>query len=186
MQYLTKEELIDQLDYIHSAPKNQGEVNMLVIRPKSNHREVLPEVEASPEEGFHGDRWALGKNEDPEHLAQITLMNYRVLSLIAFNDEERMALAGDNIVVDLDLSEENLRPGDKITIGEVELEITPQPHNGCKKFAERFGAEALGYINAMARRHLHYRGIYAKITKAGKIRKGDKLVKMLVERDRAY
>ena len=180
MKYLTTEELIEQLPYVNASPKNNGEVKMLVIRPASLERKIMNEVEASPEGGFHGDRWVKGKADDPEHKSQITLMNSRILSIIACNDEERMALAGDNIVVDLDLSEKNLLPGDKIQIGETELEITTQPHNGCKKFAERFGTEALKYINSMQRRSLHYRGIYARILKAGKIRKGDRVRKLLV------
>ena len=56
---------------------------------------------------------------------------------------DRWPLAGDQLYVDLDLSHENLPVGTRLAIGTAELEVTAAPHTGCKKFASRFGLEAL-------------------------------------------
>ena len=84
-----------------------------------------------------------------------------------------MELAGDNLVVDLDLSEENLAAGDQLRVGEALLEITDVPHTGCGKFAQRFGPDATRFINAAARADLHLRGRYARVITAGTVRVGD-------------
>jgi MOSC domain-containing protein YiiM len=58
------------------------------------------------------------------------------------------------------------------------LEITDLPHTGCGKFAERFGREAVRFINAAERRELHLRGCYAGVVEAGTVRVGDQVKKM--------
>ena len=61
-------------------------------------------------------------------------MNARFLRQIA-GDEESQCLAGDNLIVDLDLSEANLPAGCQLAIGrEVVVEITDRAHTGCGKF----------------------------------------------------
>ena len=63
-------------------------------------------------------------------------MNARILRQIA-GDEDAMCLAGDNLIVDLDLSEANLPAGSQLAIGsEVVIEITDLTHTGCSKFAQ--------------------------------------------------
>ncbi len=103
---------------------------------------------------------------------QVSLMNARILKMIA-GDDERMALAGDNLIVDLDLSGDNIRVGQKLAVGEALLQVTDVPHTGCGKFAERFGPDAVRFINAAARRSLHLRGIYAQILQPGTVRVGE-------------
>ena len=104
-------------------------------------------------------------------------MNSRVVSLIA-QTKDRWQLAGDQLFVDLDLSEENLPPGSRLEIGSAIVEITPIPHNGCKKFTNRFGVDAMKFVNSKTGKLLHLRGLNAKIVKAGKIKTGD-IVKKL-------
>ncbi|MCI0561485.1 MAG: hypothetical protein MN733_23605 [Nitrososphaera sp.] len=58
------------------------------------------------------------------------------------------------------------------------IEITDQPHTGCKKFAARFGLDALKLVNSPLGRQLQLRGVNAKVEQHGKIRVGD-LVKKL-------
>jgi MOSC domain-containing protein YiiM len=100
-----------------------------------------------------------------------------LLELVS-GDRERWSLAGDNIVADLDLSQANLAPGQKLEAGSAVLEITETPHNGCNKFSARFGADALRLVNLGEGKELRLRGIYARVLKAGSISVGDHLDKI--------
>jgi MOSC domain-containing protein YiiM len=89
-----------------------------------------------------------------------------------------MALAGDNLIVDLDLSAANLPPGQRLVAGEALLEVTDAPHTGCKAFAQRFGPDAVRYINAGERKSIHLRGRYCRVLQAGTVRVGDMIRKV--------
>jgi MOSC domain-containing protein YiiM len=104
-------------------------------------------------------------------------MNARVISLLAQN-QERWQLAGDQLFVDLDLSLDNLPPGAHLKIGAAVIEVTAQPHTGCKKFAERFGLDALKFVNSPVGRQMNLRGINAKVIHPGMIHVGDVIEKM--------
>ena len=54
-------------------------------------------------------------------------MNARAIDLIA-GSKERWPLAGDQLYVDFDLSDDNLKVGDRLAIGAALIEITPIPH----------------------------------------------------------
>jgi MOSC domain-containing protein YiiM len=58
------------------------------------------------------------------------------------------------------------------------LQISDVPHNGCIKFRDRFGADALRFISTKEGKELRLRGIYAQIIKAGEIRVGDRMKKV--------
>jgi MOSC domain-containing protein YiiM len=58
------------------------------------------------------------------------------------------------------------------------LEITDVPHTGCNSFAERYGKEALDFINAPERKYMRLRGVYARILNPGLIRVSDFIKKM--------
>ena len=186
MQYVSKEQFYGQLGYITAAPKNHGILKMIVIRSQTNKRQILDSCELSLKGGTHGDTWANGTwkslpDGSPHPDVQLTLMNYRVLEAIADTDEQR-ALAGDNLCIDFDLSNENLTCGDRLQIGkEVVIEITDVPHNGCHKFRQRFGNTALSYINSPQGKALHLRGLYAKVVTNGVVNIGDTVTKMNTE-----
>ena len=80
--------------------------------------------------------------------------------------------------MDLDLSDENLSAGDQLSIGTAIVEVTEIPHNGCKKFVERFGLEAMKFVNSPIGKQLHLRGINAKVVKPGVVKTGDKVSKI--------
>ena len=103
---------------------------------------------------------------------QLNVMNSRVIELIA-PDESRRPLAGDQLYIDIDLSGENMPPGTQIAIGTAVIEVTAEPHNGCKKFVERFGMDAGKFVNSPVGKQLHLRGINAKVVQAGTITTGD-------------
>jgi MOSC domain-containing protein YiiM len=60
------------------------------------------------------------------------------------------------------------------------IEVTAEPHTGCGKFVERFGAAAAQFVNSTAHRHLHLRGINARVVQPGTIRVGDRLTKTAI------
>ena len=89
-----------------------------------------------------------------------------------------MPLAGDQLVVDLDLSEDNLPAGTKLRLGDAVIEITDQPHTGCAKFSRRFGVEAHRFVNSEVGTQLHLRGVNARVVQEGTIRAGDRIEKL--------
>jgi hypothetical protein len=175
MNHLTTTQIEAGLAEILESPKDNGVLELIVARPKPDEREVLATGELDIEEGLKGDTWKnYGKVRSD---AQITIMNSRCIALLA-QDENRWALAGDQLYVDLDLSDENLPIGTRLEIGSAILETTALPHNGCKKFVERFGMDAMKFVNSPIGKQLHLRGIYAKVVQSGTIKKGN-LVKKI-------
>ncbi|RCS42196.1 MOSC domain-containing protein [Bremerella cremea] len=180
--HLTMEQLNDGLPMIEASPKDNGTLKAIVIRPATEKRVSLDSCELSPQGGVHGDNWAQGcwktlPDGSPHPDVQVTIMNSRAIELIS-GDVERWPLAGDQLFADLDLSETNLPPGTQLRIGDVILEITEIAHNGCKKFAQRFGTDAVKFVNSPPGKRLHLRGIYAKIVQAGTVRVGDIIQKV--------
>lgn len=174
MKHLTTEEIEATLDKVIESPKDNGVLELIVRRPKEDEREVLDMGELDTEKGLVGDDWL---TDDGNLETQIAIMNSRIIDLIA-QDKERWKLAGDQLFIDLNLSDENLPSGTKLQIGSAILEITPQPHNGCKKFVERFGLDAMKFVNSPVGKQFHLRGIYAKVIQSGTIRQGDSVKKV--------
>ena len=85
-------------------------------------------------------------------------------------------MAGDNLLVDLDLSEAALPVGARLRAGTAVLEVSDQPHLGCKKFQARFGDEALRWINAEEHRSRRLRGVNCRILAGGRVAVGDPII----------
>lgn len=182
--HLTMTELEARAVSSGPSPKDNGVLEMIVRRPDIGQREVLEEAQLDTEVGLVGDNWlARGSRHTDDGSAvpgaQLALMNSRVIAAIA-PDRERWSLAGDQLFVDLDLSDENLQAGQRLSLGDTVLEITEVPHNGCAKFTERFGHDAIRFVNSPEGRALHRRGIYARVIQGGTIRVGDVLKKISV------
>lgn len=176
-KHLTMQELEAGLDEIRQAPKQAGVLQMIVRRPSDDQREVVESAEIDLLEGLKGDNWrARGSSQTPDRSAnpeaQITLMNARAVQLLA-QSRERWPLAGDQLFVDFDLSDANLRPGTRLQIGSVVLEVSAKPHTGCKKFTTRYGLDAMNFVNSPVGRELHLRGINARVIQPGQVRVGD-------------
>jgi hypothetical protein len=152
-------------------------LQLIVRRPRIDEREVLEAGQLNPAEGLVGDSWRtrIGTKTSKEALqpdTQLTIMNARVIALLA-REKDRWPPAGDQLFIDLDLSAHNLPPGTCLALGTAVIEVTAQPHTGCKKFAARFGLDALKFVNSPVGKQLHMRGIYAKVIQPGVIRVGD-------------
>jgi MOSC domain-containing protein YiiM len=161
---------------VRAAPREQGTVELIVRRPAIDEREVVDEAELDLEEGLVGDNWRArgrsGGRRPANTEAQITVMSSRAIALAA-GDREQWALAGDQLYVDLDLSGDNLPPGTRLEIGSAVIEVTAEPHTGCKKFAARFGLEMLDVFNSPEGRALNLRGINTRVVQPGMVRAGD-------------
>jgi MOSC domain-containing protein YiiM len=84
-----------------------------------------------------------------------------------------MPLAGDQVYADLDLSTDNLLTGTVLDFGDCALEVTDEPHTGCKQFSARFGVEALRLTATPEGRFLRLRGINTRVVRPGVLRVGD-------------
>ncbi len=90
----------------------------------------------------------------------------------------RWPLAGDQLYVDFDLSEDNLPAGTRLAVGEALIEVTAIPHTGCAKFIDRYGLAAQRWVNSQTGRRLRLRGINTRVVKPGTIRVGDRVKKV--------
>jgi MOSC domain-containing protein YiiM len=169
--HLTTPELEAGLDHIRQAPKDNGILQLIVRRPRTAEREVLQEAQVDPEHGLVGDNWKV-RDESPDPATQLNIMNARAVALVA-QDPERWQLAGDQLFIDIDLSGANLPPGTQLAIGTATIEVSAEPHTGCKKFVQRFGLEAMKFVNSPVGRALNLRGVNARVVQAGVIRVGD-------------
>jgi MOSC domain-containing protein YiiM len=141
---------------------------------------VLGLAELDLEEGLVGDTWrtrgSKRTHDGSSHPdMQLNLMSARVVDLVAGGVRERWPLAGDQLYVDLDLSEASLPPGTRLALGTAVIEVTDQPHTGCAKFSARFGGDAHRFVNTREHRHLRLRGLNAKVVVPGAVRAGDEI-----------
>jgi hypothetical protein len=155
------------------APKAHGRLTHMVRRCDDaelpGRRELLQRARLTPERGMPGDAWERKPLRFPE--AQLAVMQTNVAELIG--NGQSIGLSGDNLYIDLDLSSGNLKAGTRLRIVDVLLEVTAKAHNGCKKFAGRFGHDALRFVSERENRHQNLRGIYLRVLAAGDVKVGD-------------
>jgi hypothetical protein len=181
-KHLSAAELATGLAGLDPSPRDLGVVRLIVRRPRTGHREVIEEGELDTVTGLVGDNWQhRGSSRTADGRAhpdmQINVMNARVIELIA-GSQSRWPLAGDQFFVDLDLGARNVPPGTRLALGTAVLEVTNQPHTGCAKFIERFGLDAMKFVNSADGRALQLRGINARVITSGRVRTGDPIRKL--------
>ncbi len=152
------------------APRDQGRVRTICLRKGDGVHDTVESVELTLAGGALGDRWAAG--ETPKRHSQLTMIRTTVADLIA-HEGRASHHSGDNFQVDLDLSEENLPPGTRLSIGTAIIAITDEPHLGCAKFSARFGAGAHRWVAIKENRPLRLRGVHCEVIAPGVVRAGD-------------
>lgn len=176
-KHFSATELDQGIENILAAPEDNGELRLIVQRPEVDQRETPQQARLDVEQGLVGDNWLQrGSRHMPDGAAdpdmQLNIMNTRVVDTVA-GSEDRWALAGDQLFIDMNLSPDNLPPGTQLQLGEAVIEITEPPHTGCKKFAARFGVDAMVFVNSGRGKELNFRGICAKVVRSGDIHVGD-------------
>ena len=177
MAHRTLEELEAGLDTVRDAPRDGGTVRLIVRRTGPGQREILAMGMLDRQVGLVGDDWARRPSRRtgiPNRYAQLTIMNARYTELIAGDRGlDGWALAGDQLYVDMDLSEESLPAGTQLALGGAIIEIQAEPHTGCAQFTERFGLDAMLLANSERGRTLRLRGANAVVVQDGSVRLGD-------------
>lgn len=180
---LSTDALEQGLPDVLASPLEQGQLKSIFVRPSANERLSLDKADLSQQTGIEGDRWVHDHwqqlpdgSSDPD--TQVSLMNSRILEQISGGSTQAMGLAGDNLIVDFDLSEQNLPAGSQLKIGDsVVIEISKEPHTGCKKFVARYGKAAQQFVNSEVGKQHHLRGVLGKIIVPGQIQVGDTVTK---------
>jgi hypothetical protein len=172
-------ELEAGLAAVRAAPADAGTVELIVRRPAIGAREIVTTGTLTEADGLAGDTWrARGSRHTPDGSAernrQLTMVNARAVALVAGDDRARWPLAGDQLYVDLDISEDNLPPGTRLRLGATAVvEVSEEPHTGCAKFRDRFGVDAGRFVNSPDGRRLRLRGLNARVVTSGDVTTGD-------------
>ena len=153
-----------------APPRVRGRVFGVVLRLPDKQRRSPGRITLCPEHGVIGDRWAIGK-QDPDD--QVAMMRADVAHLIA--NGQHGALFGDNLLVDLDLSEAHLPAGARLRIGTALCQISDKPHGPCHQFSRRFGTAASSLVTDKRWREQRLRGVYLRVVERGVVGPGDEI-----------
>lgn len=173
------DEIMEGLHLVRLSPRGVGTLALAVRRPAVDAREVLSLAELDPDAGLIGDSWShrpssRTTDRSPHPDMQLNVINSRFIELIAGPDRAAWALAGDQLYVDLDLSVGAMPAGSRLAIGDrAVIEVTDQPHNGCAKFAARFGRDAHKIVWSEEGQRLRLRGLNARVLVGATIKAGD-------------
>jgi MOSC domain-containing protein YiiM len=155
------------------SPTDRGSIHACVVRTGPGERETPERIELVAGAGIVGDSWKVHRHSSPGN--QVSLINVHVLRSLADGDESRMPLSGDNLHVDLELSEANLPVGTLLHIGTATLRVSPVPHRPCGSFVARFGASAAKKVARATRIGKRGRGVLCEVVASGAIQVGDSI-----------
>ncbi|MFY9209498.1 MAG: hypothetical protein WAO69_00035 [Aestuariivita sp.] len=176
---VTAAELDAALADVLAAPRAAGGIRMLCARPKPNKRDFPDRLTLSRDGGVTGDfemsrPWLELPDGGPDPRIQVSVMSARVLDLV-WRERDYIAHPGDNIVVDMNLTEENLPTGTLLQAGTAVLRVSDVPNEGCAKWKVRCGRAAYDWTSPPDRAHLRLRGLFCSIEQDGVVTLGDAL-----------
>jgi len=166
--HLKWDRLLEGFEALAAPPTGAGLVHAAVCRQSGEQRTMPARVRLCPDQGVVGDRWMHGS---ANLKMQVAIMRADLAHLIA--NGQHAALFGNNLLVGLDLSADNLPPGTRLRLGTALCVVSEEPHNGCSQFARRFGTAALKLTADKRWRDQNLRGIYLTVITAGEVRPGD-------------
>lgn len=174
---LTLLELDQCWQKIPTASGIHGRVIQVCVRPEMDQR-AFPEVlQLSPDRGAIGDRWERRTwkylpDGRPDPRVQVALMNIRMLEFVQSLTGSRHH-PGDTLIVDFDLSEDNLPTGAHLQIGSAVVEISNVVNDACAKFARHYGEDVFAWFRDSSRRAWRLRGAFGRVVVEGEVRAGD-------------
>jgi MOSC domain-containing protein YiiM len=162
-RHLSGVDLVTAFAQLAAPPTPRGSLDHLVVRDDDGSHRVIDSIEFSPERGIHEDRWTTAPDR------QVAMMETAVATLFA--NRQPLALFGNNLFVDLDLSEASTPVGTRIRVGSAVLEVASELHTACSTFRDRFGVDAARFSGQEPERHL--RGLFLDVVEAGTASAGD-------------
>lgn len=174
---VSAEALAAAMPFIRSAPRDAGVVRLLCTRPRPNFRSFPSWLTMTRSEGIAGDYhlaqpWLKQPDGSADPRIEVSVIPWRVLDLV-WRERDRVAHPGDNIAVDMSLSEADLPAGTQLAVGTAILEVSDVPNDGCVKWKVRCGRAAYDWILTPDHLKLRLRGLYARIVQDGTVRIGD-------------
>ncbi len=167
------------LPVILAAPRTDGEIRLLCVRPRPNQR-TFPDSLTLPRatgvvDDFEASRpWLTLPDGSPDPRNQVSLMSARVLDLVWRSRDPRHH-PGDNIAVDLDLSHANLPTGTLLKVGTAILCVSDEPNDGCVKWKVRCGKDAYAWVREMPHVPYRLRGLYCSVKQDGVVTLNDRI-----------
>ncbi len=172
------------LPAIRRSPADEGTVEMIVRRPDLGLRECLDVGELSTETGLVGD--TLGRPSQPTHRRRRAPPGHAAQP----HQRPRCRRSSPGATTSSGpwpatsstststCRWRTCRPGPAWPSGTAVIEVTDQPHTGCAKFRQRFGAEAHRFVTQGEGADLRLRGINAKVVQPGTVCVGDVVRKL--------
>lgn len=176
---VTAGDLAAALPGILAAPRDAGAVRLLCVRPKPNARTFPQVLTLTRAAGVSGDfemtrPWLTLPDGRADPQIQVSIIAWRVLEL-CWRDRDRVAHPGDNIAVDMNLTEDNLPAGTLLAAGSAVLRVSREPNEGCAKWKVRCGRDAYDWTTAADHLPLRLRGLFCSVERDGELRLGDTL-----------
>lgn len=181
-EFVSTEALVAALPKVLAAPRDQGLMRLLCVRPKPNERSFPDFLTLTCTVGVVGDfeasrPWLVLEDGSPDPRNQVSILSSRVLDLVWLNRDPR-SHPGDNIVVDLDLSHANLPAGTLLQVGTAVLRVSDEPNDGCVKWKVRSGKAAYDWVRMADHAAYRLRGLYCSVERDGVTSLGDRIKKL--------
>jgi hypothetical protein len=167
---------------ILSAPKDGAIIEQLCFRPDFGERTYVDEIAVTRASGVDGCRWSHTpwmKLEDGsgDPRIQVSILQKRILDLV-YDPSTDDLHPGDTMIVDMDLSHDNLPIGTILQAGTAQLRVTDYWNDACVKWKVRYGADALDWVREEANVVHRLRGVTCEIVTDGTIFNGESLNKV--------